>query len=265
MHTVRSLPRRHDVFGSDISLTTVDEVVDRLLDPEVDGLVVVIANVHSIMTSRRRPELADAVRNADIATADGVPLVWALRASGIDSAVRVTGIDVMRGALAKGTTERIRHYFYGSTEPVLRRLVSSIERDYQGIQVAGAQSPPFQTITDSELAGHAGRIRAASPDIVWVGLGMPKQELWMERVRDHLPGITLVGVGAAFDWVAGTTPMAPEWMRQRGLEWLYRLGMEPRRMWRRYAYNNPAFLALLIGRWIRTTSSRLVGRFRPPS
>ncbi len=250
-----TLPERHDVFGTDISLTSVAEVVDRILQTTPGGLTVVIANVHSVMTSRRKPELARALRDADIATADGVPLVWALRASGLESAQRVTGIDVMRGALSLGRPTGTRHYLYGSTEPVLGDVIRNIESEYPGALVTGAMSPPFNELSDAELDTHAEAITSSGANIVWVGLGMPKQELWMARARSRLPGVNLVGVGAAFDWLAGSTPMAPQWMRDRGLEWAYRLAREPRRMWKRYAYNNPAFLVLLARRWLEKLGS----------
>jgi N-acetylglucosaminyldiphosphoundecaprenol N-acetyl-beta-D-mannosaminyltransferase len=257
---MRQLPRRHDVFGTAISLTSVDEVVDHVLSG--DAGVVVIANVHSVMTSRKNRTVATAVEEADIATPDGMPLVWALKASGLDSAVRVTGIEVMRECFDRGRSLGTGHFLYGSTEPVLEALVSSIERDFPGARVAGVMSPPFRELTDDDLSHHAAEVLASDADIVWVGLGMPKQELWMARAHRLLPGVTLVGVGAAFDWMAGNKRLAPQWMRDRGLEWVYRLITEPRRMWRRYAYNNPAFLALLIRRWVTRAAGRLAGRGR---
>jgi N-acetylglucosaminyldiphosphoundecaprenol N-acetyl-beta-D-mannosaminyltransferase len=243
-----SLPPRYDVFGIDISLTTRDEVVRLVLDPPASGLMVAIANVHTVMSCRRDPALRDILDRADIATPDGVPLVWALRASGHETAERVTGIDVMRGALGTGR----RHYFYGSTEETLAGMRGEVLRQFPGAVIVGTLSPPFRDLSDEEHQHVMEDIRAARPDVVWVGLGMPKQERWIINAHRHLPGVSLVGVGAAFDWLAGTTPMAPQWMRDRGLEWLFRLVREPRRLWRRYAYNNPAFMVLLTGRYLRT-------------
>jgi N-acetylglucosaminyldiphosphoundecaprenol N-acetyl-beta-D-mannosaminyltransferase len=243
------------VFGIDISLTTAEEVVDRVLAPPPSGLVVAVANVHTVMSCRRDPELRDIIDSADIATPDGVPLVWALHISGQEEAVRVTGIEVMRRALGVGK----RHFFYGSTEETLACIRAAVGEQYPGATVAGTLSPPFRELSDDEHLGLVEQIRVANPDVVWVGLGMPKQERWMWVTHKHLPGVSLVGVGAAFDWLAGTTPMAPQWMRDQGLEWLYRLGREPRRLWRRYAYNNPAFLVLLIGRYLRVKLRWLLG------
>lgn len=241
------LPARFDVFGTDVSVTTVSEVADALMS--LRGMTVVIANVHSVMTSRRDPMLAQAIANADIVTPDGVPLTWALRVDGHD-AVRVTGIDVLSDVADRGRAAGIRHYFYGATDETLDRIRARLEAEHPGIVIAGTFAPPFRPLTDEELREHAAAIEASGAHIVWVGLGMPKQELWMDRFRPFAPEVNLVGVGAAFDWLAGNQPMAPQWMRDRGLEWLYRLSKEPRRLWRRYIYNNPAYLALLGRKWL---------------
>ena len=117
---------------------------------------------------------------------------------------------------------------------------------HPGVTVCGAYAPPFRSLTPAEEADVLRRITTAEPTLVWVGLGMRKQELWMHSMRDRLPGVTLMGVGAAFDMLAGRVPQAPVWMRNSGLEWLYRLAREPRRLWRRYVFNNPAFMLLLL-------------------
>lgn len=247
------LPARHDVFGTRVSLTTVSDVADLILDRR--GVGVVVANVHSVMSSRRDKNLAAALDGADVVTPDGVPLTWALRASGHE-AVRVTGIDVLADVADRGRAIGIKHFFYGSTPETLAAIERAMSDDHPGIEVVGTLSPPFRAIGDEELSEHAADIVASGADVVWVGMGMPKQELWMARARPHLAGVSLVGVGAAFDWLAGNQPMAPQWMRDRGLEWLYRLWQEPNRLWRRYVFNNPAFLMLLGGRWIKSRFRR---------
>ena len=251
------LPSRHDVFGCGITLTNVEEVVTHILEPKKTGFTVAIANVHTVMTSRREPWLAEVIAETDIATPDGVPLVWALRANGLE-AVRVTGIDVMTRALDIGRSLGTKHFFYGSTEPVLEAIVTEVAKRYPGVSIAGTLSPPFREPTESDLDDAVRAITASGANVVWVGLGMPKQERWMGNMRNRLPGVALIGVGAAFDWLAGTVPMAPQWMRDRGLEWLFRLVLEPRRLWKRYIYNNPAFLVLLIGRWLKTGARRVL-------
>ncbi|HLT96514.1 MAG TPA: WecB/TagA/CpsF family glycosyltransferase [Acidimicrobiia bacterium] len=250
---VNGLPERYDVFGTKVCLTTVREVSDALMTRR--GISVIIANVHSVMASRRDPALAEAIARADIVTPDGVPLTWALRLDDLE-AVRVTGIEVLTDVADRGRAAGIRHYFYGSTAETLEKIAGRLRSDHPGIEIAGLFSPPFRALTDDEIAEHAREISAAGAHIVWVGLGMPKQELWMQRIRPFLPEVSLVGVGAAFDWLAGNQPMAPQWMRDRGLEWLYRLSKEPRRLWRRYIYNNPAYLVLLGNRWLRARFGR---------
>lgn len=243
------LPPRHDVFGTRVSLTTVAEVADLIIERR--GVCVVVANVHSVMSCRRDDALAAALDRADVVTPDGVPLTWALQVDGHE-AVRVTGIDVLTDVADRGREVGIKHFFYGSDNETLAAIERALIVSHPGIEVVGVFSPPFRALEDEELTEHAAAIVASGADVVWVGLGMPKQELWMARIAARLPGVSLVGVGAAFDWLAGNQPIAPQWMRDRGLEWLYRLSREPGRLWRRYAYNNPAFLVLLGGRWIRS-------------
>lgn len=246
------LPPKVDVIGTDISATTVKETVALLLDPPPPGLRVAVCSVHSVMTARRNPSFHNALSGADIATTDGMPLVWALRFGGIGHQERVDGYTVFRAAISAGIPRGSRHFFYGATEATLERLVSTLRVEYPTIQVAGAYAPPFRPLSDREFEEAIIGILEGSPDIVWVGIGMPKQELWMERAAPHLPGISLVGVGAVFDWVAGNVPRAPGWMQRSGLEWLYRLYREPRRLWRRYIWNNPAYLGLLAAQIVRS-------------
>jgi N-acetylglucosaminyldiphosphoundecaprenol N-acetyl-beta-D-mannosaminyltransferase len=148
------------------------------------------------------------------------------------------------------------HFFYGSSEETLSRLVAAARELAPDIRIAGSYSPPFKPTTDDDLQSDTTRIRESGADFVWVGLGMPKQELWMRRAADYLPGAVLLGVGAAFDFIAGTTPRAPAWMQSAGLEWLHRFGQQPGRLWRRYLVNNPAFMALLAAQVIRRKTSR---------
>lgn len=214
--------------------------------PEDAAMVISVCNVHSVMTARNDPELAAAINGSDIATPDGVPLVWALRWTANPEQQRVYGPDLMRLALLDDGDWRWRHYLYGSTDETLADLVAEIAKIAPDAQIVGQTAPPFRNLTDDERERHLDSIRDSGADVVWVGLGMPKQELWMNSVRDQLPGVALVGVGAAFDFLAGSVAEAPQWMQRAGLEWLYRLLREPRRLWRRYIWNNPAFVYLLV-------------------
>lgn len=251
MRSVR-WPPRAEVVGTPISMTSYEEVLDVVAERPPDrATVVCVCTVHSVMTARRRPELARALHDADVTTPDGVPLVWALRAMAHRGQTRVYGPDLMVAALARGVPSGWRHYFYGATASTLSALRAAAERRAPGIVVAGAHAPPFRALSRQEELREYERIRAARPDVVWVGLGMPKQELWMHRAAPHLPGVALLGVGAAFDFLAGTKRQAPRWLQRAGLEWLFRLAHEPRRLWRRYVFNNPAYLVLLAAQLAR--------------
>ncbi len=254
------------MLGTGISATSVDETVELILNPPPDGLRVAICAVHGVMTARRDPALRAALASVDVATSDGVPLVWALRLSGVPDQQPVHGYTVFRDTIERGIAKGTSHFFYGSTPETLGRLVTNLRLDHSSLKVAGVLAPPFRPLTDDELANDIDAITEASPDVLWVGLGLPKQELWMARAASSLPGVSLVGVGAVFDWVAGNVPKAPAWMQRFGLEWLYRLHREPRRLWRRYLWNNPAYLGLLAAQIVRSkTSARLVagGHDRP--
>ncbi len=255
---MESLPRKASILGTPISVTTYEGVCEALERRRHDvALVVACCNVHSVMTARRDPAVRAALASADIATPDGMPLVWALRALHEERLPdRVYGPDLMLHALHHGVARQWKHFFYGTTPETLDKLTSEVTRRIPGVLVVGSESPPFREITDRELEEAAARIRAADTDILWLGLGMPKQELLMRRFRERLPGVALLGVGAAFDFVAGNVPQAPRWLQNLGGEWAFRLAQEPRRLWRRYAWNNPAYLGLLGYEWMRKAKRR---------
>lgn len=232
-------------------MTSYDDVLDAIeTRPTDSALVIAACNVHSVMSARRDEDLARAIRSAGIATPDGVPLVWTLRRTGRPEQQRVYGPDLMRHALVDETGRGWRHYLYGSTPETLDLLEKSIREFAPEAKIVGSHSPPFRPPSQADDSADAERIRSTGADIVWVGLGMPKQELWMHRMSDQFPGMALAGVGAAFDFLAGSVAEAPEWMMRAGLEWLYRLGREPRRLWRRYLWNNPYFVVLAVSQII---------------
>jgi N-acetylglucosaminyldiphosphoundecaprenol N-acetyl-beta-D-mannosaminyltransferase len=239
------IPRRVDVVGTGISVAGLDETVDLILHPGEHGLTMALCNVHTLMSARRDPSLRAALEAADVTTADGMPLVWALRSFGEPDQERVDGLKLFTATVEAGLGEGTRHFFYGSTEDTLGDLRRRLEHEYPNLVITGALAPPFRKATPEERRDHVDIIRRSGANVVWVGLGMPKQEFWMAEVGGDLPGVALVGIGAVFDWVAGSVPKAPLWMQRSGLEWLYRLVHEPRRLWRRYLWNNPGFLALL--------------------
>lgn len=243
-------PPKQSVVGTPISILTFDRVRQILESPRQDrATVVAVCNVHSVMSARRDRGLAEALKAADVATPDGMPLVWGLRAMGHSQEERVYGPEIMRRSILNPDS-KLTHFLFGATEETLTRLQASVREQNPSVQIAGAIAPPFRPLTEGEEDAIIDEIRASGATVLWVGLGMPKQELWMHRMTQRLPGMTILGVGAAFDFLAGTKREAPNWMRSHGLEWLYRLIQEPRRLWRRYLWNNPAFLVLLGAQWV---------------
>ncbi|MDJ0952878.1 MAG: WecB/TagA/CpsF family glycosyltransferase [Acidimicrobiia bacterium] len=250
-----TFPDKAPVVGIPISVTSYDDVIEKLTNRPSDGATVVaVCNVHSVMSARRDPELREAIAAAEIATPDGVPIVWGLRATVRSEQERVYGPELMRKAFVDNVGWK--HYLYGSTPETLAQLQAKLAEIAPQAEIVGAFSPPFRDMTPDESDEAMEAIRASGADVVWVGLGMPKQELWMHRIRPELPGIALLGVGAAFDFLAGTKKQAPAWMQKAGLEWLFRLIQEPRRLWRRYIWNNPAYAVLLSMQVVRHKLSR---------
>lgn len=232
-----------DVLGTHISLVDYDDVMTLLRNPRPGSAsIVAVCNVHSVMTARRDPRVREALAVADLRTPDGVPLVWVLRSYGHRNQARVYGPEIMRRGIVE--LHGSRHFLYGSTDRTLGRLEQAIQHLNPNVEVAGKLSPPFEDLSDLAVQAHAATIRHSGADVVWVGLGMPKQELLMPRLASHLPGATLIGVGAAFDILAGNVKSAPAWAQRAGLEWLIRLVQEPRRLLGRYLVNNPKFLIL---------------------
>jgi N-acetylglucosaminyldiphosphoundecaprenol N-acetyl-beta-D-mannosaminyltransferase len=240
------------VLGTGISTVSYDDVL-KAMDhaPRDRAQVFAFCNVHSVMTARRDEAVRRALRDATLTTPDGMPLVWVLRRRGRPEQSRVYGPDLMELALPHGVSRGWRHFLFGANDDTLDRLTASAKRLAPEVEIVGRFAPPYRPLTPAEDEEIVARIRDSGADQVWVGLGMPKQELWMQRVRDRLPGTTLLGVGAAFDLLSGTVPQAPDWLQDRGLEWAYRLWREPRRLWRRYLFNNPAFAVLATAEVVR--------------
>jgi N-acetylglucosaminyldiphosphoundecaprenol N-acetyl-beta-D-mannosaminyltransferase len=235
-----------------ISLTSYDEVLEIIGRRPADRPpAIAVCNVHSVMSARRDATLFQAISGADIATSDGVPLVWMARLTGRPDQTRVYGPDLMRLALQTGVERGWRHFLYGATPATLERLQDAIDRFAPGALIVGATAPPFRELTPLETDEVVDGIRASKADIVWVGLGMPKQEKWIHQIAPRRPGQALVGVGAAFDLLSGTVRQAPPALQRVGLEWAFRLWQEPRRLWRRYVLNNPLYVVLAAVQLVR--------------
>lgn len=239
------IPAAADLYGvrvHPVSMQAAGELVFRWA-AERESRSVVIANVHVLMMARDNPDYRPAVNGADLVVPDGMPLVWALRQRGL-AAERVVGADLTIRLCAMAAEHRMPVFFYGSTPDVLARLAGELRQRWPDLRVE-TYSPPFRPLTPEEDAAIVERINASRAGLVFVGLGAPKQEQWMAAHRGRIRG-AMLGIGAAFDFLAGNKRRAPGWMQQAGLEWLFRLAAEPRRLWRRYVLNNPRFLLLLL-------------------
>lgn len=212
---------------------------------------VCLISVHGLVVAQRDPTIRSALNHCGLAAEDGMPLVWWSRLAGFSRASRVCGSDLLDKVCASGVPRKYRHYFYGASPRVLELLVDRLQRRHPGLIVAGYRSPPFRPLTSIEQAEDIAAINEVRPDFVWVGLGMPKQERWMVEHLGKIDATALLGVGAAFDFHAGTKPRAPIWMQRSGLEWLFRLMTEPRRLAHRYLIDNALFIAYALQQIMR--------------
>lgn len=233
-----------DLLGVRVSALNLQSAVARILEAigRGDRGYVCVCGAHGLVDCQRDDALRRAFNGAFLVTPDGMPLAWELRRQGHTEAGRVYGPDLM---LALFRQPGLRHFLYGATPGTLSRLQARLGRRFPHATIVGSFAPPFRPLTAAEEEDVIRRIEAAGPHIVWVGLGAPKQELWMARMHDRLQANILIGVGAAFDFHAGNTRQAPAWMQNAGLEWAFRLAMEPRRLWRRYLRVVPGYMALV--------------------
>ena len=251
------------VLGVPLALTDYRRTMD-WMDAMVasrDRGYVIPAAVHAVMVAREERATWDAVQGG-LVVPDGQPLVWAMRMLGHREASRVYGPELMARYCERAARTGLRMFLYGGrNQGALVQLALNLRRRYPGIKIVGGYSPPFRELDAEESATIAGEINRSRADVVWVGIGQPKQEKWMAQMRESLDAPVLVGVGAAFDFHAGLVPQAPAWMQELGLEWAYRLAHEPRRLWRRYARYNPRFVASFARQYM----ARRLGRARGSS
>jgi N-acetylglucosaminyldiphosphoundecaprenol N-acetyl-beta-D-mannosaminyltransferase len=205
---------------------------------------VCVTPAHAIMDCYADPDLYPVYNQSGLTTPDGMSVVWILKLTGHSNVERVYGPDLLIEACRDGIDEGYRHFFYGGEDGVANTLSSRLQEDFPGIQIVGTYSPPFQQLSAAENTEIVSRINESNADILWVGLGSPRQEQWMADHIDKLNVPVLIGVGAAFDFLSGSKPQAPRWMQRSGLEWFYRFRSEPKRLWPRYR-NYPKFIALV--------------------
>jgi len=248
--------KRVSVLGSNYSLLSREGCHSLLLGRAQAGQggYVCVSNVHTTMMGYWDSHYRTITNESLLSVPDGLPLVWAMNSLTEGGQDRVRGPSLMRDLVDKGRTENLKHFLFGGSPQALKSLKEKLEKEYPGAEIVGEESPPFkpfEKITKEELLAQAERINATGAQLVWVGLGAPKQELWMYAQRNSIKGVML-GVGAAFDLLSGRIPEAPALMQALGLEWLYRFWQEPGRLWKRYVFNNPAFLVLWFAQLAKT-------------
>ncbi|MBP3489040.1 MAG: WecB/TagA/CpsF family glycosyltransferase [Roseburia sp.] len=233
-----------NIIGTDILVTNMEKTVALIEEniEELRGKYICVGNVHTTVMAHDDAKYHEVQKNAAFVLPDGRPLSVYSKKHGFPEAERVTGPDLMLALFAR--RNGLRHYFYGSKEETLALLRQKMTAQYPHLEIAGMVSPPFRTLSEAEDAAEVEKINASGADIIWVGLGAPKQENWMYEHMDRVNGV-MIGVGAGFDYHAGNIKRAPMWMQKLSLEWLYRLFQDPKRLFKRYLVTNTRYLRLI--------------------
>ena len=251
--TPSDTPSTTDVLGVNIDALTMEKAVGQI-ERWVSGRsrqYVCICNVDTVMQCHRDPAYKRIVNAAGMRTPDGMPLVWLSHRAGHKNVTRLYGPDLMLELCARSEVTGHRHFFYGGGSGITEALVEHLRSQFPRLQVAGAYSPGHLEAGEIERQEVIDRINASGADIVWVGLGTPKQDWWIANHRALLDAPVLIAVGAAFDFLSGHVRQAPRWMQGSGLEWLFRLSQDPKRLWRRYVFDNIQFIGVLVWRAMR--------------
>ena len=245
------MTNRVNVLGVGISVLNLRTAVDAIAAAVRDRRkgYICVTGVHGVMEAQDDEAFQKILNGAFLCTPDGMPMVWAGKLAGHREMSRVYGPDLMLDVCAWSEASGCRHFFYGGADGVAELLAQKLKTKFPKLVVAGTFTPPFRRLNADEEKQLQEQIRATKPDILWVGLSTPKQEKFMAEYLPKLDVTLMVGVGAAFDFHSGRVRQAPCWMQRCGLEWLYRLGSEPRRLWRRYCRNNPRFVLNFLGQW----------------
>lgn len=236
---------RINVLGTAIDALNLDQAVDeicRWMGDESTGRYVCVTDVHCIMQSYRRPDVRRAYNSASLCVPDGMPLTWVGKALGQKTMGRVYGPDLMLRLLEASAENSYTNFLYGGAEGIAEELERRLTEFFPGLKIVGTYSPPFRPLTEQEKEELISIVNDRRPDFLWIGLGAPKQELFMREFHEVLRAKVMIGVGAAFDFHTGRVRQAPRWMMRAGLEWFFRLCVEPRRLAPRYFRNNPAFI-----------------------
>jgi N-acetylglucosaminyldiphosphoundecaprenol N-acetyl-beta-D-mannosaminyltransferase len=241
---MQELVKKGNILGAEICAISLGDAANKIEEFIRTGgsRYVCVSNVHTVMVCFDDPYFRRITNEAALAVPDGMPLVWTLRLLGFQQERRVYGPDLMWALCERGIDAGYSHFLYGGSDDVLPRLEHKLVRRFPGIKIAGSHSPPFRPLSQQEDEDVVRMINSSGADILWVGLGAPKQEIWMANHLERIKVPIMIGVGAAFDFHAGVVRQAPKFMQDRGIEWVFRLCTEPRRLWKRYLYNNPRFV-----------------------
>jgi N-acetylglucosaminyldiphosphoundecaprenol N-acetyl-beta-D-mannosaminyltransferase len=235
---------RVNILGVGVSALSMESALresEALLDQGGHGYVCV-TGVHGIMEAQADEGFRSILNRSFLTTPDGMPTVWLGRLHGFKHMTRVYGPDYMLGLCEQSVARGYRHFLYGGKDGVAEELRAELIRRFPGLQIVGTYTPPFRPLNAAEEADLRSQLETLKPDVLWCGLSTPKQERFMAAYSKSLPVKLMVGVGAAFDLLSGNLSEAPDWVKKAGLQWLYRLVKEPRRLWRRYLSNNPRFV-----------------------
>jgi N-acetylglucosaminyldiphosphoundecaprenol N-acetyl-beta-D-mannosaminyltransferase len=236
--------KRVNVLGVGISVLNLPSALTAIAEAVKDRRkgYICVTGVHGVMEAQTDPAFKAILNQAMLCTPDGIPMVWAGKLNGFSEMDRVYGPDLLLMVCEWSEKSGCRHFFYGGADGVSKLLAEKLKARFPGLMVAGTFTPPFRPLTAAEESTFLEQVRDLQPDIIWVGLSTPKQERFMAEYLSRLDTTLMVGVGAAFDFHSGRVKQAPRWMQRNGLEWLYRLFREPRRLAKRYLRNNPLFL-----------------------
>jgi N-acetylglucosaminyldiphosphoundecaprenol N-acetyl-beta-D-mannosaminyltransferase len=261
------VPHRHrvPVIGVQVDVLSWDAAISRISTwgRAHESRYVCFSNVHSAVTAAFDTRFHQIVSDSDMCTPDGAPVTWMIRQLGAPEQRRLNGPDLMWRYFAEEAPKSGKVYFYGATHKALELLRLRVEREFPGLEVVGTHSPPFRSISAAEDTADTAKINESGAHVVFVGLGCPKQEAWMAEHRGRINAV-MIGVGAAFDFHSGLQQRAPYWMQHNGLEWIYRLCHEPRRLWRRYLFTNIPFLLMGGAQWMASRINGARPAAKPP-
>jgi len=244
--------KRFNVIGCQIVKSTMQGAIEAVCNQVCSrkGGYVCFTNVHASVMAVNDSGFMDIVNNSFLSLPDGKPVYWVGRMQGNKEIEQIPGPDFFEKLLGHDCDPPLRHYFYGGSPETLDKLVAGLKDKYQNLKIVGKESPPYRALSQEEVDETLKMIRAVEPDIVWVGLGAPKQEIWMSEHWKQLTPAILLGVGAAFDFHADVVQRAPKWMQRAGLEWFHRLMQEPGRLWKRYLYTNSMFVWQVVKQFV---------------